>query len=517
MILSPLHRISRTQGFILLAGISLSLFLLLQTPDGVFYSGDSGIKYLMVKQAAAGKSPLLMDIPDTMSREEILGLWETGYFPYAPPFLYPVPGGNMFGFPPLFAWITAPFFLLLGFKGLYMIPLLSLWILWYRWIILGNFLKFSPAVISWGLWALIFTTPLTLYGNMFWEHIPGVLLIFFGIEGSIYLLKKNCGTGKAITLGFLAGLSIWIRPENIVLAALLIIGAGVAGFRNRYKPALYYGCSVIGTFFLFLVSNVITFGHWMGIHGLQVAIVKSRGIGVAIRQYTQISGTLQMELIKTFPLVILFLLCVFYFLKKRETIPMFLISLCTLFYITVPVILPGDGGKQWGPRFLLAIIPVLLLTIMIFFQAPSSSHHRGKLTKLFTALCIPLAGLGFYQNAIAGTSHLLKDYRHRVFPLLETVSQREEIIVIISDPFISQDLASSFNEKFFLRIHDIKSLRRLTAYLKNQGVSRCLYITRKTINHVPPPPFSAGPSSATEFKSIGEYGNFLLYQVQLIQ
>ncbi|MEA5578516.1 hypothetical protein [Anabaena sp. UHCC 0451] len=65
-------------------------------------------------------------------------------------------------FPFTFPLITAPFYAILGYKGFYIIPLISTWVIWFNFYRLCQDFKFDSLIISIGLMTLIFASPLTM-------------------------------------------------------------------------------------------------------------------------------------------------------------------------------------------------------------------------------------------------------------------------------------------------------------------------------------------------------------------
>ena len=163
-------------GIIILFGVLFSLYLQLQISPGVFFSGDGGLKALLAKQLATGE--LRFDLI-TPNASWIHHLWNEGLYPYEPPFVYDVEGKYFITFPYTFPLVTTPFYALFGERGLYLIPLLSTWIIWINFYWLCQKIKLKQLSFSLGLAALIFTSYLTIYSAMYWEHTLAVALCFF--------------------------------------------------------------------------------------------------------------------------------------------------------------------------------------------------------------------------------------------------------------------------------------------------------------------------------------------------
>jgi hypothetical protein len=164
---------------IILVGVLFSLYLQLQIPAEVFFSGDAGLKVLLTKQFASGNFKFYLDLP---VESWVHNLWASGIYPFEPPFAYNIDNRYYIQYPFTFPLISAPFYTLFGWRGLYIVPLVSLWLIWWRFYIVCRCLHLGSTSIFIGLATLIFASPLTLYGAMFWEHTIAVAIAFYGLS-----------------------------------------------------------------------------------------------------------------------------------------------------------------------------------------------------------------------------------------------------------------------------------------------------------------------------------------------
>ncbi|MDJ0510529.1 MAG: dolichol-phosphate mannosyltransferase [Crocosphaera sp.] len=280
--------------FIIGAGVLFSLYLLTQVPEGVYFSGDGGLKALLAQQLGEGNIRIDLIPPDY---EWVRQLWQDGLYPYEEPFVYYLNDRYYITFPYPFSLITAPFYSLLGERGLYIIPLVSTWLIW---ILFNIYLRFFD-LNYWGkllsIFLLVFTSNLTLYSGMYWEHTLAVLLCFIGM---LILLKPKSSvtlTG-AILSGVFVGLSAWIRSEFLAMIATLTFLVGlltivkICSEKNIFKlnddsisfakkinlsdlvilgdKGLIFIVSMYATVGTFFISNKLIYGHFLGIHALQI-------------------------------------------------------------------------------------------------------------------------------------------------------------------------------------------------------------------------------------------------------
>ena len=200
-------------------GIVYLFSLQLLAADGVYFSGDSGLKAMLSQDLASNSLAFDMNLTDP---PWIKALWDQGMFPFEEPFVYQLAEKYYITFPYTFSLLTAPFFAALGYRGLYVIPFLSTIIIWLIFYRLCKKLDLDSTAIAIGLFFLIFATNLTLFGAIFWEHTLSVCLAFAGL--SLVFPKKgseSIGVWDIAGSGILTGLAVWFRPEQIFLVIFL--------------------------------------------------------------------------------------------------------------------------------------------------------------------------------------------------------------------------------------------------------------------------------------------------------
>src|SRR5580698_2250839 len=163
---------------ILVLALGYLAYLIGTIPHGVLYSADAGVKYMVVRQLTEGYGFKYLHLAQPVWVQSI---WQAGFFPLRPPFVYASSGGYMFVFPPAFQIVSAFLYSRLGYPGLYILPVLSMVLLWVFMIVLLRRLGITPGRIALALFIMAFCSPLTVYGAMYWEHGPATLLLFAGL------------------------------------------------------------------------------------------------------------------------------------------------------------------------------------------------------------------------------------------------------------------------------------------------------------------------------------------------
>ncbi|ACK64186.1 dolichol-phosphate mannosyltransferase [Rippkaea orientalis PCC 8801] len=548
---------NRFSWVIIAAGVLFSLFLLWQVPDGVYFSGDGGLKALLAQQLSSGQFRIDLIPPQA---DWVRQLWRGGFYPYEPPFAYYLNDKYYITFPFPFSLVTAPFYAAFGFRGLYLVPLLSTWTIWLTFKVFCQRLNWNEVNQSLALFFLIFTSNLTLYSAMYWEHTLAVAFCFIGMI--MLLIPKNSANfsaKEAILSGFFIGLSAWVRSEFLAMVATLAFIVAILSFLN-YQPGqkirdklelqeitfigkhpLAFGISMFSTVGLFFICNKLIYGNFLGIHALQIVEEFSliRRLTEAWESFIEIFVSffhyfpiaifsllylflLLITLLSrrinsktaSFFVVLLFLFTVTFFLINRDlnTIKtiikswgiLVLISaiwlwLCReakiqlnsrmiLFYLmglifTIGVALLVDsgsdeiavGGKQWGPRYLLILLP--FFTVLVVQQMNILKDKNETLVYYSSLFMVSIfVVLGLHQNLYQGTVFFAKSHQG-VSPTLETLEKSPHQSIIVSHQYAAQMLESSLGgEKFFFRTEDNQKLLQLSQALVQQNQSGFIYV-----------------------------------------
>ena len=538
---------------IILMGILFSVYLQGQVPEGIYFSGDAGLKALLTQQLARGDFRFdLIPSPEAW----IQNLWQDGLYPYEEPYVYNVAGKYYITFPYTFSLVTAPFSALLGYRGLYLIPLLSLWIIWGDLYLICYSLKFNKYITSAALALLIFTSYLTFYSATYWEHTLSVALSFSGI--TLLLLnrnKQNLSLRVAIGSGFLLGFAVWFRPEFICVVGLisgLVVLTWLAklnkipfleqiDFITRQKEIFLASTFLtIGAFFL---SNKLIYNHALGIHAIQVVEKSSSLTNRLLAAWENFQG-MSLELLVYLPIIYFLLLYLIVYLVqkiqsgdrnkvavityslilgliiisilaiagdsgsvknivKQSLLPLILVIIsffllkdiklkfnlqltltylaCLLFVIGVSILVPVGtsgliaGGKQWGPRFLLMLVPVVCLVVAR--EVDIISQQNKPIAKYWIYILLTLLSvLGIHKNIIQGTAFLQKNTANTI-PAVHFLKRDNNKAVAISHQFAGQTLEAAMDRnKTVFKVDNEHDLLKLSRTLIQREKPKFTYI-----------------------------------------
>ena len=480
-------------------------------PREAFFSSDEGLKLIQLQSfVRRGLGDFTLDYP---GRELDPAL---SYVPINnPPPL--IREGRIYAvYPVFFPLLTVPLYRLLDYAGLYVIPLasgvLTLVISYYIARLTGDN---GPSSIL----VLAFCTPLIFYSLLFWDHTLGTLLFTL----ALLLVVKNLEQPKQLLLvlgGMLTGLAIWVRSELYVMAVVMPVVYYFLGSR-RFSHALSLGAGTLMGLVPLWLFQYLVYGDFIGPHvghlawlAEELPVATDR---VAILYHTLLEGNSSPAM--SFLFIIAFvasamlvrapklrtnrLLVIIAFAGLAlatipnileaatgrplggliTTSPFLAFSFATLLnssfgrknrflltlsvgYITLVCLMtPVDPGLQWGPRFLLPILPPLTILATNNFSALNTHggfSRRGLLRVCFLSM-VALSLL--VQMSGLRTLYILKTRDAR---LIENTSQIGSAYIISDEYGYAEYVAPLFYEKQFFYARDQEAYQELTeTFLKN--------------------------------------------------
>lgn len=466
---------------VILIGVLFSLFLQWHIQDEIFFSGDGGLKALLAKQFSTGNFHFDLQLPvESWVRE----LWNQGLYPFEPPFAYKIFGLYYITFPFTFPIITAPFYAVFGFRGLYIVPLLATWSLWFGFYGVCRHFKLGSIITSIAIATLIFASPLTMYSSMYWEHTLAISLAFNGL--AILLVRgasEKFLARDAVLSGVLIGLSIWFREELLCLAGIISLLVAASWKVNLEQLTLVakrkavFLLSLILTIALFFILNLIIYNHPLGIHSIQL-VEKFSLVDRFFKAYGIFSKITE-ELFTYFPTIYICIiyvaLALFYKQIKVPPVAKKLLLISTSFTIFIPAFLPSDGGKQWATRFLLILIPFICLIAGIALQ---SIWKIQKLSLRYLSLIVftIFFGIGLHINTYLGTKYCYPQKDSPTLTTLNILRQDNSEILATPNQYVNQTFESLFESKDFFLTKKSEELIKLASELHKQGYEKFTYI-----------------------------------------
>ena len=365
-----------------------------------------------------------------------------------------------------------------------------------------------------------------------------MLFVFSGI--SLYIIfdhPQQRNNQTAIISGILIGLSVWFRPEFLCLVALLLGMVIFAAWKffvreladKKFNFKEYatlankkevFIVSILITVCLFFLSNKLIYGHALGIHGIQAVepvALSDRLMGIQLNLRQMLVKLPEYLPIILFPLFYLSLFLINIYIFKNSQIKFNIGLLATVFFacllfvlgvaILVPVGTAGliPGGKQWGIRFLLIIVPVITLLITIELNDLLEQLSGWKKYSILVFLFF-LMVIGFQKNIVEAMATVDRNIQNTL-PAIEFLQQDNNRVIAISQHFVGQALeVSSTKDKIFFKVENIEQLITLSQGLVEQQEFNFTYICY---------PHQACPVPKTTTKELRFIHNNLNYQIKI--
>ena len=450
------------------------LALTLTRPSGVFWSLDEGGKYLYIQSTLkTGSAVTPMIYPGRSVDPELR---------FAPLYWRVQVADQVYSWWPVaFPLLTLPLYLLLGWTGLYVIPAVSgAACALLSGLIVRQVCPQNP-MLAWGAMLISgVATPVLFYSTTFWEHAPAAALSL----GAIWLALKSQQVQQIrwlLLAGVLASLSTLLRTEDAVLAG----GLGLVVLLWRWRWGLTFGAAYILASLPWLLANWVLMGNifsrqWQSLmaapalSGMGAApllffpylLFNSPGVGayelslgaLAAGTLLSVVGTLAVfvkRLRWAVPVAYLGLaiICggVLFDQNGNRSVHGFLLiapqvaggawllaSSATWRRSLLPAIVLTDlvlfaavfaargwlaaGGLQYGPRYLLALYPLLVAASLVGLRV-AWNGMGGRLGRLVavTYVALVLVGFGYQVRGALGANQVLGYYdasRKAIGPLL---------------------------------------------------------------------------------------------------
>ncbi len=190
-----------------------------------FASSDAGVKLWQVQSMVrTGRLDAPIDYPGAIYDSE------HQYSPFVPPWFFWQDGQPYSEYTSPFLWISAPLYMVLGHKGLLILPgvsgaLLVIMAAWLVWRVRKDYwAALAPIVIG-------FSSPLLIYSIEFWEHASGAALAMFALIGIVKAVDSRhrplwlIAAGAAIGLGLTMRAELYVYPVAVVMGFVLLRSA----------------------------------------------------------------------------------------------------------------------------------------------------------------------------------------------------------------------------------------------------------------------------------------------------
>lgn len=453
--------IRRSESASILSILAIYLFLaVFVLPRDTFFTCDNGMKYIQVVYLVengfrSDRIPYAGKFIDPAEK----------YFPIIPPFAYRIGGPTYPQYPLLFAVLSAVPYIIFGFRGLYIIPVfsgvLSSVMLLRLLALLGvtDDRKRSLLVLFYGL-----GTPIFFYSLLFWEHTLSVLLFLT----AVYLICRgieNGGRRWFLAAGLVIGFSIWARFENAVYCLACVVSLLLTG-RGRVRRVFTLCLPVAASVLLLFLFNRCYYGMFLGPHVIQV--LRAR-IGAA--------GHLRLAAGLLFaPVSGLLLMCPFMSIVGAGKILLGRVrsdekagvgSMVRFIYFTTVISIAtviltayNDGGTQWGPRYLLPVLPLGVALLAVACRRGGVVMRSFIVVVVSASISISFLGIGMLYG------RKVRD----LYPAVSWIKSCGCEYIVFSSTYPVLEMGAAFPEKTYFLARGFGDFLEIAARLRKAGI-----------------------------------------------
>jgi hypothetical protein len=490
-------------------------------PQAAFFSSDEGLKLIQVQNfLRKGWSDLTIDYP---------GRWLDPGLRFVPINNPPplVQGDRIFAvYPVLFPLLATSLYSLLGYGGLYVIPVVSglatVLVTWWLARLVGA--RKSSSLLVLGL-----CTPLLFYSLLFWDHTLGTLLTTTGLLLVIGTVPQH-DRRWLLAGGAILGVAVWARTELYALAVVTTIVYFLFGGR-RGRDTLFLCLGILAALLPLWTFQAVAYGNPIGPHvahfaslGEELPVTTNR---LAILYYTLLEAssnplmtflyamafasatlTLWNPTLRHKPALVAatfgaLLLCSIPILLEAwsgrplggliATTPFLAFSFsgipggedrlnrrlalaaCLGYIILVCVATPVDPGLQWGPRFLLPIYPLATVLALRNGQALSATARSSSTGTLLRGCLMATLGVSLLFQACG--IHVMQMIKTRDRQLIDSTARLDSTWIVSDEYGLAQYAAPIFYEKEFFYVRSQEEYQRLAETFVRSGIDRYAVVT----------------------------------------
>ncbi len=455
---------------------------------------------------------------------------EGRFFPAGSWFHFARGGTHYLSYLPYFAALTVPLYAGAGWAGLLVLPGLA------GLASVAVTLRFldgrAPGAALLGGLALGLGSPLVPYAASFWDHAPAVALAAVACALLVRGLEESSPRALGLA-GFLVGLGFWLRNEMYVLAAAFLVGWLLFGAPRVYG-AFALGAGMVAAGAPLWAWNASLFGHPLGYKGASLVASRAEAVATAaggewgaqrllVAYYqlvnTDFYGLTWRHLWTSLAVTAAFLAAVLllgvgvrgrserlvalgglvavasalFVVAGRSAVSGLLPAFPALLLAFVPgrrerwerllwgvglgfavgVVLTGTrGGVQWGPRYLLPILPAL--TWLAFARVDRIRTHVPELWPVVRALAAALVGAGVLVQA-SGIDQL-EQWTARNRAGMDGLRRARTEVVVTSFEWIALLAGPVYFEKKLMLVQTPEDLRALVQRFATHKVPRWTYV-----------------------------------------
>ena len=197
----------------------------------------------------------------------------------------------------------------------------------------------------------------------------------------------------------------------------------------------------------------------------------------AVSLFTLSQNLLNSGLLVNTPFLIFSLVALSVYQELKESGGMILFVLLTglVYILLISLFAPATGGMQWGPRFMLPALPLLLVALGALWDNWEKLEFGGMNRRLAKTTLILLILVSLFIQ-IKGVQFLYGD-REEGARLVAKVKDRPEIVFVTNNFWFPQETAAVYGDKKFYFVSERTDFEILAARLQKRRVRRFAFVT----------------------------------------
>lgn len=300
-------------------------------------------------------------------------------------------------FPPFFAFLSSLPYRLMGFAGLYLLPLSGGLLALVAMRRIFALIRPESGAATLLVVLLGLATPLWFYSIVFWEHILAVALALWGLYYGLRLMDGGGRRELVAAAALLAG-SVYFRDDYLLAAPAWLLVMAMSGERRDLRSLLMWCAVFVVTLVPLALFNQLLFGNPLGTH-IADHLGTSGGLVQHLTDRPRViynllldsGGSLLPSLLFAGPLTVLLL--VRPVLKEQRLAPTLLgLGLFAIAYnIFLVVDLAGSDGRLGWLRAATSLFPLAPVVVLGLVSAVRTGDEKSNASPtrrlaMFTAI-----------------------------------------------------------------------------------------------------------------------------------
>ncbi len=230
-------------------------------PERGFWINDTALKFIQLRSIVE-HGEIALDWPGrAIDPEQAFGPITRGFFAMRDGELYSA-------YSPVFPALSAPFYQLLGARGILVIPLLGILLglpaVWRIAVMLAEGTASASRAGTWAVLSVAFGTPVWFYALAFWEHAPAVGFSCWSLWCVLHYERSGDRRFAALA-GAMTAAPIYFRTEGYLFAAV-VLSLTAWNARRHIGDVALLAAGAFVTLLPLWIFHALVLGNPLGLH-----------------------------------------------------------------------------------------------------------------------------------------------------------------------------------------------------------------------------------------------------------